>query len=119
MLKYISFYGKAPRTEYWCVGLISFVLLFPAPFTLGIVLLSLLLENNELESIHYAVDIVKYVTAVLSLLAVFLFLSTSVRRCRDAGKNPWWMLLLIVPFVNIVLLILLGFLKSSTPRTNM
>ena len=43
---------------------------------------------------------------ILFIISLIPSISLQVRRLRDAAKNPWWMLIIFVPFVGgIVLLI--------------
>lgn len=49
--------------------------------------------------------------AVLTITAIILlvpFVAASSRRLRDAGQSPWWQLMYLVPFGQIVVLIILA-----------
>jgi len=90
MTQYFSFYGTAKRQEYWAVIFISFAIAF-----IGTVLSEPLL------------------LLAIILTVAWLQLATAVRRCRDAGISPWWVILFLLPWVNFILTIVLGVIKSD------
>ena len=91
--KYVTFTGRATRSEYWWFILFyvigAVVLGFVAGMIgqVGIILLGLY-----------------YLGMILPILAV------AIRRCHDADYKGWWIL---VPIMNIVLLFM-----GSTPGPN-
>ena len=117
-LKCFSVRGRASRQQYWAIGAIGtfFVFLFPVYFVLGGVIALIFQEFNLLWGVEH-VKIFGFATIfIFEILLAFLFLLVSVRRCRDARISLWWLLLWLVPFVNIVFLIVLGCLRSSDAR---
>ncbi len=80
LTKYADFQGRASRSEFWW-------------FALFVVLV-----GSALEMAHE-------VLAGMFLIAVLLpLLAAGARRLRDSGKNPWWLLFLLVPVGGIITL---------------
>ena len=112
--KYFAFAGKATRSEYWGIYLISWALLsltstvafilfvLSLPFT--IVLLGLLGWITSLAIICAG-----------SVLSCWLWVATTVRRCNDAGINSWFAITILLPppFCTIPVIVF-GCLKSDT-----
>ena len=104
MRRYYAFSGLSTRSEYWGVQILSgFALFFAA------LLLSLMMHAGLPEFLSEPM--------IFLLFAVYFWVlaATGARRCRDADINPWWVLAFAVPFVNFVLWIVLGVLKTD-PR---
>jgi len=111
--KYFAFAGKATRSEYWGIYLISWALLsltstvafilfvLSLPFT--IVLLGLLGWITSLAIICAG-----------SVLSCWLWVATTVRRCNDAGINSWFAITILLPppFCTIPVIVF-GCLKSD------
>ena len=95
---YVNFSGRARRKEYWMFNLFNIIVCFV------VILLDSLLEFN-------------YVLILIYVLAILLpSYAVTVRRLHDTGKSGWWLLLMFVPFGNIILLIFC--LIDSTPGPN-
>jgi len=89
--KYVTFSGRASRSEYWWFFLFNFLVSFGA------------------ELLDTAIGI--SVISTLASLALFLpGLSVAVRRCHDTNHSGWWVL---CPIYNIVLMFL-----PSDPAAN-
>ncbi len=89
--KYANFSDRADRKEFW-----GFFLL-----TLIVGLASLIIDPS---------------TMAFNVLSVALLIPTIavyVRRARDLGKSPWLTLLMIVPLVNMIYFLYLGFGASK------
>jgi uncharacterized membrane protein YhaH (DUF805 family) len=91
----MEFSGRASRSEYWWFAL--FLLLVLAPLVLGIVA-AYRLSGERVPS-----------GALLVLLVPLALAGVSVqmRRLRDAGLSPWWVLLNLVPYVGVPLVLVL------------
>ena len=97
MLKYFSFNGRAKRREYWGVAIV----LFFAGILLQIVSFSLLFLGP-----------VALLLIPLTIAMIWLSLAVIARRLRDIKISRWYMLLLLVPFVNFIPFIAWGCIKS-------
>ncbi len=80
MIKYAEFSGRASRPEFWW-------------FALAVTLVA--------SALTYLSETVASVFGVLILLP---FLAVGARRLRDVGKDPWWLLFLLVPVGGLVIL---------------
>ena len=95
---YVNFSGRARRKEYWMFNLFNIIACFV------VMLLDSFLELNNILILIYVLAI------LLPSYAV------TVRRLHDTGNSGWWLLLMFVPFGNIILLIFC--LIDSTPGPN-
>ena len=53
---------------------------------------------------------------IMGLGVVFLIwanLMSLIKRCRDAGINPWWTLATWLPYVGVVAWLVISFLKTK------
>jgi uncharacterized membrane protein YhaH (DUF805 family) len=55
---------------------------------------------------------------IASLLVLLPWIAACTRRLRDAGLNPWWQLIALVPVVGIVALLYLLTLPASQANSN-
>jgi uncharacterized membrane protein YhaH (DUF805 family) len=78
--KYTDFSGRATRSEYWWFALCEFIVLVVT----GLI-------NRYL-----------YVLAALAFMLPML--AVGARRLHDIGKSGWFLLLGLIPVVNLVLL---------------
>lgn len=89
--KYVTFSGRAIRSEYWW-------------FTLFIVLVSFVLEFAE-GLIFGRGGVFSPITDVFSLLTLLPSLAVTSRRLHDIDKSAWWMLLGLVPIIGWIVMI--------------
>jgi len=87
LTKYITFSGRARRSEFWWFALFLFILYIVAAI------------------IDAAIG-----TSIILLLVALAFLlpslAVTVRRLHDTGRSGWWILIGLVPFIGgIVLLV--------------
>ena len=57
------------------------------------------------------------VTIIINLVAVVLFVIFSIRRCHDFNASGWWLLLSLIPFVNLFFFLYL-WLAPGDPGAN-
>ena len=84
---YANFSGRARRSEYWWFCLLNFIL-----------------------------GIIPIVNIIWALIVLLPSLAVCVRRLHDTGRSGWWLLLALVPIVNIVLIVF--YLSDSQPGAN-
>ncbi|KOC31256.1 DUF805 domain-containing protein [Clostridium botulinum] len=92
MSKYITFCGRATRKEYWYFTLSNILI----SLSLSMIWMALtsedLWDNNPLRRIY--------------LIIIFIpSLTVSIRRLHDINRSGWWILLCLIPFINIILLL--------------
>ena len=94
--KYVTFSGRARRSEYWY-------------FVLAISIVSIVLT---------LIDGGEGVLSLLWSLGTLLpSLAVGVRRLHDIGRSGWWLLIILVPLIGFVVLIYFA-IKDSEPGEN-
>jgi transcriptional regulator with XRE-family HTH domain len=78
MRHYSDLDGRAGRAEFWW-------------FTLAIAL-----------ALTLAAAIGSWASVAVGVVALVPWLAAAVRRLRDAGESPWWLVLLLAPVANFV-----------------
>ena len=114
--RYAAFKGRATRSEYW------YFLLFSIIIALILTALDSMIINPLL-GIQPLVETAR--TGILGTLFSFGTLIPSIalaiRRLHDIGKSGWWILLGVIPLVNIIgiFVLLYLFIKDSQPGENL
>jgi uncharacterized membrane protein YhaH (DUF805 family) len=90
--KYLQFEGRASRSEYWWFFLFTVLAVFAA---------NVLGQN---------------VAAVVGLVLMLPHITVEVRRLHDIDKSGWWILLNVIPLLNLILLYWL--IKKGNPKFN-
>ena len=91
MKEYFTFEGVAKRQEYWAMVILSVVLS---------IVIFVLAESQP-------------VLLVLLVGVLWYNLATTVRRIRDTGMSMWWLVAFFVPYLNAVVGIVFGIIKSA------
>lgn len=111
---YANFKGRARRREYWGFILFYYIIYF----IFYIPLLSV--SNAEVDSGAEDNNILLFISSILCILfwlVSFLpMLAVSVRRAHDVGRSGWFILIGLVPLLNLWLLI--EFCSDSEPFEN-
>ncbi len=95
--KYVTFSGRARRSEYWWFALLGG----------GVNLIAAIVDNVAGTSLF----------AIVAALGLFLpGLAVSIRRLHDTNRSGWWYLLIFVPFGAVALLVF--FCQDSAPVVN-
>lgn len=90
--KYVTFVGRAPRSEYW------YFYLFTVLALIGALLMDSMI-NPQLGEIS--------LLYLITALALFLpSLSVAVRRLHDIDRSGWWLLLLLLPLIGAIVMII-------------
>lgn len=100
-MKYFSFNGFATRSEYWGVQVVS----IPG-CAFASVIAGLAVDTGASAFVGFSM-----IAVIVAWVVVLL--ATAVRRCRDAGINPWWAASLFIPYVSIVPWIVIGCLQTD------
>lgn len=126
--KYVDFKGRATRREFWFMFLWMLIFstalsLITVPFSISSSLgaLGLLeLDDFDISAFWSALSGLGWcltLYSVYELVMIIPSLSLLVRRIHDTGKDGLWILMLLVPFANIVFFFIWT-LTSSEPRPN-
>lgn len=106
MTDYFKFNGLATRSEFWGVAIIGFAAMVALGVFTGFV--------AGVGGPGSFGEVIGILGLFLTLVAgVWLSIATCIRRCRDAGINPWWTLGTIVPYIGWIVFIVLGCLPSD------
>jgi uncharacterized membrane protein YhaH (DUF805 family) len=100
---YVNFKGRAARSEYWWWTLFSFLASLSAAIIDTVIFPGTLVGEGPI-----------YIVTALALLLPSLGLM--FRRIHDLEKSAWWLLLMLVPLVNLIMLI--WFCKKGTDGNN-
>ncbi|MDW3224660.1 MAG: DUF805 domain-containing protein [Paracoccaceae bacterium] len=108
--KYITFSGRASRSEYWW-------------WILAIFLLSALTQLIDALVIAPMLGIVpaagddasQPLSLILSLAILLPTVAVGVRRLHDIGRSGWWLLLSLIPLIGFLVL-LYFYTRPSDPE---
>ena len=95
---YFDFKGKISRKQYW-FGVLTYSIFLILASCVGMMI-------NETASL--------VAQSLVSLIFLIPGLAICVRRLRDIGKNPWWILISLVPIIGALWLLFLMCKKGET-----
>ena len=96
---YVTFSGRAARSEYWYWTLFAFLA------SIG---------GEILDAITGGAGLINVAVA----LGLFLpALSVAVRRLHDLDRSGWWYLIILIPLIGLIVLIV-WFVTRGTPGPN-
>ncbi|NSX56497.1 DUF805 domain-containing protein [Parasulfitobacter algicola] len=102
--KYVTFSGRARRSEYWYFTLFNFLV----GIVLGIV--DGVISGGDPDSVG--------IFGTIYSLAVFLpGLAVAIRRLHDTDRSGWWYLLVFIPIIGWIVL-LVFFCTNGTEGEN-
>ncbi|MDE2134016.1 MAG: DUF805 domain-containing protein [Alphaproteobacteria bacterium] len=93
--KYVTFTGRARRSEFWFFTLYAFLAAVAAMVVDRFV-------DPPAAGVPYAVGIVYIVVVLVNFLPG---LAVTVRRLHDTNRSGWWVFIALVPFLGAILLI--------------
>lgn len=110
--KYVTFSGRAQRSELWWFFLFYFVgLLVLSGFD------SVLFGTVTTAPGSFEASTDTPILTGIAMLATFLpYLAVSVRRLHDTGRSGWWILIGLVPIIGFILLIVWYASKGSNGK---
>ena len=94
--KYAVFDGRAKRSEYWLFVLIHFLI--------SVVLAAL---SSVVDEWLLGVYFLYFLATLLPSLAV------TVRRLHDIGRNGWYILVVLIPFIGWIVLLVFMLMGSD------
>ncbi len=90
--KYATFSGRARRKEFWMFYLFHIIIIF-----------AFLLVDAYLDTPTVFLDDIPSLLATIYILGTLLpYLSVTVRRLHDTDRSGWWILITIIPNINIL-----------------
>jgi uncharacterized membrane protein YhaH (DUF805 family) len=106
--QYLSIEGNSTRSEYWGVYLATWLILAIVTMLFFVLTLTGII----------GVVVGSIISLVTSATLTWAMLATAIRRCRDAGISPWFTLSFLVPYLNFIVFIVFGVLKSDPKKTD-
>ncbi|MEA3503287.1 MAG: DUF805 domain-containing protein, partial [Actinomycetota bacterium] len=101
-----SFEGRINRLKYWLNSLIPLVIVF-----LSVIPVIVTAKEGQGASGFASLLMMAGWAA-----AIWISLAIQVKRWHDLDQSGWWVLLGFVPYVNIIVMIILGFIKGTVGR---
>lgn len=90
---YVTFSGRASRSEYWF-------------FVLFVILASFILSFVDAALGVYSLKAqIGILSGIFSLAVLLPSIAVAVRRLHDTGSSGWWVLLIFVPLLGAIALI--------------
>lgn len=90
--KYVTFSGRARRSEYWWFALLQFLVAITATAVDS----TIFGTKSDSTGPIYAI----------AMLGLFLpALAVAVRRLHDIGRTGWWFLIVLVPIVGVIVML--------------
>ena len=99
---YFSFDGRVSRSSYW--------LKYMLPYSLIYILLAML--DMNLGSFDYTIGFGTF-SGLFTLAGIIPSWAMGAKRCHDRDRSGWFLLVGLIPLVNIWLLIELWFIKGT------
>jgi uncharacterized membrane protein YhaH (DUF805 family) len=108
---YANFNGRSSRSEYWFFFLFLIVLWFIYIWSL------MILDLNGILNLSDNLTWFSYLFFIPLTLPLY---GVAVRRLHDINKSGWWVLVGVIPFVNIIggLLLLYWVCKKGDQKDN-
>lgn len=108
MEQYFKFDGSATRSEYWGVNILA-----------GIAAAILIIIGAAIAGTGSGAGVAFGFILIIAafVAALWITLATTVRRCKNAGINPWWTLATIIPYVGTIVFIVLGCIKTDEVKS--
>ena len=103
--KYITFAGRAQRSEYW--WFILFILI-------GSAVAAAFDTVTGSMNFTYGTGIIG---AIFSLVIFLPCWAVEVRRLHDVGKSGWWLLIILIPLIGSIIL-LIWLIRKGTEGDN-
>lgn len=100
--KYAVFEGRAGRREYWMFVLFSFI-----------VSIVVAIIGSVLGAIVHLSIFGTIISWAYSLAVLLPSLAVGVRRLHDTGREGWWMLICLIPFIGAIIFIVFMVLESQ------
>jgi uncharacterized membrane protein YhaH (DUF805 family) len=85
--KYATFSGRARRAEYWSFTVVNFIV--------AILFVVVGMGEDSIGPILYG---------CFALATIIPGIAVNVRRLHDSGRSGWYMLLGLIPIVNLIML---------------
>ena len=100
--KYISFSGRASRSEFWWFMLFILVGSFVVGAADAVIFGSNVFMLGGMEFSYSA----GYIGNIFALATFLPAWAVEVRRLHDTGRSGWWLLLWLIPMIGFIILLI-------------
>ena len=126
--RYAQFNGRASRSEFWYFALFSLIIsiifavldsVLGTGYTYEVATNSLATATTEAASVSVT-QTIGYLQSFYALAVMIPTIAISIRRLHDLGKSGWWILLGVIPLVNLIgiFVLLFFYVQDSQPGEN-
>ena len=98
--KYVGFWGRAARSEYWY-------------WVLFVLLLQIVAWLIDMTLFGFNTTGVNPIGVIVSLATLLPGLAVSVRRLHDIDRVGWWIFLALIPLIGAIVLIYWACLRGT------
>lgn len=110
--KYVTWKGRASRSEFWFFFLFVMLCMIAASIVDGI-LGTTIKTVNPMTGLEQSAGY-GYVYMLVALALLLPNISVMVRRLHDTGRSGWWYWIALIPLVGAILLIVWFATKGTT-----
>ena len=97
--KYVTFEGRASRSELWWLVLCVFIIFAVTQIIDGAVILLILRFEAFQEGGGQPLS------SIIALLIILPNIAVGVRRMHDIGRSGWWLLIALIPIIGSLILL--------------
>lgn len=101
--RYADFQGRSRRSEYWYFLLFNFLLSFGGQLLVGI----------AAAMVPALGGIIGILLLIVSLGLLIPGIAITIRRLHDLDKSGWWILIFLIPLVNLIMMLVWFTQKGS------
>ncbi len=115
MLKlFFSWTGRLNRARFWLVILVWWLIRIGVPYCFYLYY-SYPAESLDINDVTVSPAVYEsgMIFSALTLVSLVSTVSASVRRLHDFGASGWWVLLLLVPGVELIFTLIIGLIGSD------
>jgi uncharacterized membrane protein YhaH (DUF805 family) len=111
--KYVTFSGRAARSEYWWYTLFSFIVSIVIMFVESALGLGqgAVSSGDGGFSAAYSGGILSILWSLGNLLPA---IAVGVRRLHDTDRSGWWLLIALIPLIGLIVLLVFFCSKGTT-----
>ena len=113
---YFSLEGRISRSTYWLKFMLPYIVLYIIAVFLDMQDIQAQMQANP-EAFNPAMVVMKY-SLIFSLVMLYPSIAVGVKRCHDRNRTGWFLLISLIPLVNLWVLVELWFLKGTTGANN-
>ena len=109
--KYVTFKGRASRSEFWWFILFSFLCMIASAVVGGLIDPGTVATESGTGSV--SVEVNSPVIGIVMLLFILPQITVTVRRLHDIGRSGWAYFVAVIPLVGAILLFIWRIKKGT------